>query len=173
MNAQACHIETGAPAPITPRSRRHYILMGGLTFALLGPPIGALALLAVMAGIDLWQGDTTAGELVRFVPALLIVLLFSYPVGVVPAALAGIAVGALQPHLVGWRSALAGAVAGGLSTLLCLLALRLDIADGKSLLFSTIGIVPGAVLAHHFFRRDAAHSGPGHSQPPRAHPDPQ
>jgi hypothetical protein len=106
--------EPRADAPGWLASSRR-ILSIVVIFALLGPPIGAIVLFSAIAVMSFGISDPK-GTAAVILFALIYGIIFSYFIGTVPAALAGLAVGLWQTFIgrVPWFVALAIGVVAGL-----------------------------------------------------------
>lgn len=163
----AAHAVGAAQSP--GRGRWKESLRGLILFALLGPPLGGL-LVALAIGItETWQGNLQGEGMSNWLAILGLALVFSYPFGVVPAAVTGLMVGWLRPRLVGWRAATTGALLGGVFTIVGLLLVTDKDFEPGMLLGGLIGAIPGALLAHRFFAVSGTSSRsthPIHTEPP-------
>ncbi len=103
----------GAEAGNDPLPR--WLVYGGvvLAFLIVGPPLGTL-----VVGLPVAIAWTWGEGGISWLLLLLLMMLFSYPFGAVPALLTGIAAARAWPRLRGWRAHLCiGLIGGGLSAL--------------------------------------------------------
>ena len=145
--------------------RRVDCLRGALRFAILGPPLGALAMLAPLLIKETIAGNTavaiTGADTASTIFGFAMMLLFAYLPGLVPALLTGIVAGWIRPRLRRWPwwllIGLVGAVAAGLLPLA--LWARWPTAEGFSRYLYMLGMpgfVSGTLLAWWFRPRSSA-----------------
>lgn len=92
-----------------------WLVYGGvvLAFLIVGPPLGTL-----VVGLPVAIAWTWGEGGISWVMLLLLMMLFSYPFGALPALLTGVAAARAWPRLRGWRAHLCiGLIGGGLSAL--------------------------------------------------------
>jgi len=84
-----------------------------LAFVIVGPPLGTL-----VVGLPVAIAWTWGEGGINWLLLLLLMMLFSYPFGALPALLTGVAAARAWPRLRGWRAHLCiGSIGGGLSAL--------------------------------------------------------
>lgn len=92
-----------------------WLVYGGvvLAFVIVGPPLGTL-----VVGLPVAIAWTWGEGGISWLLLLLLMMLFSYPFGALPALLTGVAAARAWPGLRGWRAHLCiGLIGGGLSAL--------------------------------------------------------
>lgn len=154
-----------------PRTRKTVdVLVGTLLFAALGPAIGALAVIVLVAVFATDQARPLTETIAKAGLLYAISLLFAYPMAVVPAALTGGWAGHLRHRL---RSPMAWCAVGIVGAALSLgwMALLLDRAkfESDAPVLAASGFLAGAVCAWLLGRW----FGPGgDSQAPSPRPEP-
>lgn len=87
------------------------VVKGMLLFAAVGPAVGAFAVSAFLLAIPALDGTPVHGASpVDALTVILGVMLFAYPFGVIPAAIAGLVCGFYRARLVNWKAFVAAGV---------------------------------------------------------------
>lgn len=146
-------------------------LKGMLYFVAIGPPIGALALALVSAGMMIGNPHFDGSSLLGLLGFTAMAMLFSWIFGAIPAALTGLLVGPLRWRFHQWRWCLVAGVIGAAVSSIGLLVGPLSgdmgrASPGVMLVFP--GFVAGVLAARVFGRRAAYPPPPMPPLPQRA-----
>jgi hypothetical protein len=146
-------------------------LKGMFYFVVLGPPIGALVLTVVFAGMAIGHPHFDPMALLGLLGFAMLAMLYSWLFAAIPAALTGLLVGPLRWRFHQWRWCLvAGAVGGAVSSIGVLVGLLSGdmgrASPGLMLVFP--GFVAGVLVARIFGLRATYPPSPMPPLPQRA-----
>ena len=95
------------------------VVKGLLLFAALGPAVGSFAVSAFMLAAPVLDGTRFHGEsTVGTLMVILGVMMFAYPLGVIPAAIVGSVLGLYRTRLVNWKAFVAAGIFASVMTYL-------------------------------------------------------